>query len=62
MNTQTQEALKQLQDARIQFNIISGIVGEYIYVAGQQNMNGDFVNKKIALDKAIEKLLECLNE
>ena len=61
-SNKTIEALKMLQEARENFNIINGIVGEYIYVSGMQGMNSDLVNKKIALDKAIDKLLECLNE
>ena len=62
MNKQTQEALKMLQEARENFNIINGIVGEYVYVSGMQSMNYDFCNKKIALDKAIDELVECINE
>lgn len=60
MNTQTQEALKELQEAQAQLNDIIGIVGEYIYVSGQQNMNSHLSIKHINLCKAIDNLLECL--
>ena len=61
MNEQI-EALKQLQEARDHFNEIYGIVGEYIYVSGQQNMNTILCMRMITLNKAIDKLVGCINE
>jgi len=62
MNTQTQEALKELQEARDHFSEIYGIAGEYIYVSGQQNMNNILCMRMITLNKAIDKLVGCINE
>ena len=61
MNKQT-EALKMLQEARANFNIISGIVSEYTYMSGQQNMQNHYADKHRELNIAIDRLLECLNE